>query len=58
MNNKLKNHPMFSQSDLDYFDSKGYSTDEILAFWDRDYKAGNAPCIHTPAFDLVGYLNS
>jgi len=40
---RIANHPMFSPSDLAYFRRKGYSDDEILAFWDRDHAAGQKP---------------
>ena len=39
----LKSHPMFSETDYDYFRGKGYNDSEIKKFWDRDSKNGNSP---------------
>ena len=52
----LKRHPLHTPSDLAYFQSKGYTTDEILAFWDRDLADGKEPLHHRPAPPLVEYL--
>ena len=43
---QLRIHPMYSVSDLRYLRRKGYSDEEILAFWDRDHAEGKAPCHH------------
>jgi hypothetical protein len=43
---RLKNHPMYSASDLRVLRRKGYSDDEILAFWNRDRDAGQDPVHH------------
>lgn len=52
----LKRHPMYSPSDLAYFQNKGYSNEEILAFWNRDLAAGHEPLHHRPAPPLVEFL--
>lgn len=52
----LKKHPMWSESDYRYFKGKGYSHEEIKAFWDRDHKEGNAPMIHKPVPNYVGVI--
>ena len=50
---RIANHPMFSPSDLAYFRRKGYSDDEILAFWDRDHAAGQKPVRHDKAVNSL-----
>lgn len=50
----LKDHAMFSQSDLDYFKGKGYSPAEVKDIWDRDHAAGHKPVVHKQAPDVVG----
>lgn len=56
--NQIKNHPLFSESDYQYFTDKGYTEAEIIAFWNRDLNRGiTTPIEHQPAFDLVSYLN-
>ena len=52
----LKRHPMYTPSDLEYFLEKGYSTDEILQFWNRDLALGEEPLHHKPAPRLVEYF--
>lgn len=52
----LRKHSMWSESDYDYFVSKGYSDKEILALWDRDAKSGNSPVTHKKAPDVVGMV--
>ena len=52
----LKKHPMWSQSDYDYFKGKGYDHSEIKAFWDRDHGSGKSPVTHEKAPDVVGLL--
>ena len=37
---------MYSASDLRYLRNKGYTDDEILAFWDRDHGMGHKPVEH------------
>ncbi len=54
----LKNHSMFSQADYEWLKAKGYTNREILAFWNRDAKLGKSPVTHSPAFDIVGFLNN
>jgi len=43
---RIANHPMHSLSDLKYLRKKGYSDQEILAFWDRDHGMGHKPVQH------------
>ncbi|MBL8809492.1 MAG: hypothetical protein JNM43_04880 [Planctomycetaceae bacterium] len=52
----LLSHPMYTPSDLAYFESKGYTPTEILAFWDRDLAAGKEPLHHRPAPAILEYL--
>jgi hypothetical protein len=44
---QIKSHPMYSPSDLRYLRNKGYSDEQILAFWDRDHAMGKTPVCHT-----------
>jgi hypothetical protein len=39
----LKAHPLWSQTDFEYFRGKGYSNQQILEFWDRDLRLGCQP---------------
>jgi len=43
---RIREHAMYSASDLRYLRDKGYSDEEILAFWDRDHAAGAEPVQH------------
>lgn len=43
---RIREHAMFSESDLRYLRAKGYTDDEILAFWDRDHAMGKTPVNH------------
>ena len=43
---RIAKHPMYSPSDLKYLRKKGYSDQEILAFWDRDHGLGCKPVHH------------
>ena len=43
---RLREHAMFSESDLRYLRAKGYDDGQILAFWDRDHAMGKEPVIH------------
>ena len=43
---RIAKHPMHSASDLRYLRNKGYTDDEILAFWDRDHGMGHKPVEH------------
>ena len=43
---RIARHPMYSPSDLKYLRKKGYSDQEILAFWDRDHGMGCKPVEH------------
>ncbi len=43
---RIRQHAMFSESDLRYLRVKGYTDEEILAFWDRDHAMGKEPVIH------------
>ena len=52
----LKNHPMYTPSDLAYFHRKGYTDQEILAFWDRDMAMGLEPCHHKIPIDYISQL--
>ena len=54
----LKNHPMWSQSDHDYFKGKGYEPNEIKDIWGRDHKAGKGPVTHDKPPDVVGSLTT
>ena len=49
---RIAKHPMYSPSDLKYLRKKGYSDDEILAFWDRDHGLGHKPVQHR--FTYIG----
>lgn len=53
----IRNHPMYTDSDYDYFRGKGYTDAEILAFWDRDFTRGEKPLVHRHAPDIVGFLS-
>jgi len=53
MDDAIRNHPMYTDSDYAYFRRKGYTDDEVLAFWDRDRKRGCEPVHHRPAPDMV-----
>ena len=57
---KIKAHPMFTQADYMYFRNKGYTTNEILAFWDRDLSVGMKPVQvnknETTFIDVVSYF--
>ncbi|MCC6910176.1 MAG: hypothetical protein IT430_19765 [Phycisphaerales bacterium] len=46
LSKRLREHPMHSISDLEYLRRKGYTDEQILAFWNRDHAAGKAPVIH------------
>ncbi len=46
LSTRLREHPMHSVSDLDHLRRKGYTDEEILAFWDRDHANGKSPVIH------------
>jgi len=46
---RMADHPMYTADDLAYLRSKGYSDDEVLAFWDRDHAAGCEPVHHRDA---------
>lgn len=43
---RIREHAMFSETDLRYLRAKGYTDEEILAFWDRDHAMGKEPVIH------------
>lgn len=43
---RLREHAMFSESDLEYLRRKGYTDKNILAMWDRDHAMGKTPVIH------------
>jgi hypothetical protein len=47
---RIKNHPMYSASDLKHLRKKGYRDQEILAFWDRDHGLGCKPVHHMVAY--------
>jgi hypothetical protein len=57
---RLAEHPMFSASDLRYLRRKGYSDEQILAFWDRDHAAGKGPVHHkvTVTFEGIEFPNA
>lgn len=52
----LQRHPMYTPSDLAYFHSKGYSSEEIIAFWDRDLGDGHEPLHHKAAPQIVEHI--
>ena len=39
----LKAHPLWSQTDFEYFRGRGYTNQQILEFWDRDQRLGCKP---------------
>ena len=53
----LKQHAMYTPSDLAYFLKKGYTNEAILEFWDRDLALCKKPLDHKPAPRIVEYLN-
>lgn len=52
--NRIAKHPMYSPSDLKYLRKKGYSDEEILAFWDRDHGMGHKPLEHRFSYSGSG----
>jgi len=44
----LKAHPLWSQTDFEYFRGKGYSNQQILEFWERDLRLGCKPVNRKP----------
>lgn len=60
LNQRLREHPMHSVSDLDHLRRKGYDDGQILAFWDRDHAMGKTPVIHagTRISNLYVEINS
>jgi len=53
----IRNHAMYTKSDYEYFNAKGCTDAEVLAFWDRDLARGADPVVHKSAPDIVGYIN-
>ena len=53
---RIAKHPMYSESDLAYFRDKGYTDEEILAFWDRDHAWGHKPLHHKPIPNTIETL--
>jgi len=51
---RIRQHAMFSESDLRYLRAKGYDDEQILAFWDRDHRNGKSPVNHRVAFEFEG----
>jgi len=45
----LKEHPMWSRSDFEYLRGKGWSNEQVLAFWNRDLRLGCQPVQWDPA---------
>jgi hypothetical protein len=45
---RLRAHPMYTPSDLRYLRGKGYSDEQIIAFWERDRAQGKGPTRHRP----------
>lgn len=43
MDPRIQNHPQYTRADYTYLRGKGYSVEQILAFWDRDAALGQAP---------------
>lgn len=58
--NDLHAHPMYAPDDLRYLRQKGYSDEEIRAFWDRDHAQGKAPCRHRTkiAFEAIEFASA
>ena len=52
---RIAKHPMYSPGDLKYLRGKGYSDQEILAFWDRDHGLGCKPVQHR--FTYIGSVD-
>ena len=42
----LTTHAMYSPTDLFYLRTKGYTDEQIWAFWDRDQQRGQKPARH------------
>jgi len=54
---QLKKHPLYSESDLNYFLKKGDSYDSIKAIWDRDYAQGyRTPLEHITTQECINNL--
>ena len=51
---RISKHYMYSSSDLKHMRKKGYSDEEILAFWDRDQSHGCEPVQHQPMVSYSG----
>jgi len=51
---RIRCHTMYSASDLRYLRKKGYSDEEIIAFWDRDHAEGKSPCRHRVKITFEG----
>jgi len=45
----LKAHPLWSQTDFEYFRGRGYSNQQVLEFWDRDLRLGCQPLHWDPS---------
>lgn len=54
---QLKKHPLYCESDLNYFLKKGDSYDHIKAIWDRDYASGfRTPLEHATMEEIIESL--
>jgi len=51
----LISHPNYTQADLEYLKSKGYSNSEILGIWDRDLSESKGAVKHNIDF-RGGYI--
>ena len=45
----LKAHPLWSQTDFEYFRGRGYSNQQVLEFWNRDLRLGCTPLHWNPS---------
>ena len=45
----LKAHPLWSQTDFEYFRGRGYSNQQGLDFWNRDLRLGCTPLHWNPS---------
>jgi hypothetical protein len=53
---KSRERGAYTPSKLVYFQSKGYTDDEILEFWHRDLADGKGPVHHKPIPDVVSRI--
>ena len=51
----LKAHPLWSQTDFEYFRGRGYSNQQVLEFWNRDLRLGCTPLHWNPSTPKYKY---